>query len=231
MDVPSMDYYSTDKPFPRGELLMRGTNLFKGYYRNEEDTKKSFTEDGWFRTGDVATIDDRGRFIIIDRVKNVLKLAQGEYVSPERLENVLLSNCSWLAQAFIHGDSLQTFLVGLFGVTPDMFAPFASKILGKTISPTDFKAIIEAAANETVRQAMIEELSKVAKKNKFAGFERVRNAYFYLEPFTVDNELLTPTLKLKRPQAAKKFRTELDKLYEEALAAEKNDLGHSKLKL
>jgi len=216
-----MDYLVTDKPNPRGELLLRGTTRFTGYYRNEEDTKKAITEDGWFRTGDVASVDSLGRFTIIDRVKNVLKLAQGEYVSPERLENLYLANCSYLGQGFVHGDSLQTFLIAIFGVAPDMFAPFASKVLGKRIAPTDIAAIREAAADDKVRHAVIADLAKIAKKNKLAGFERVRNLSLHVEPFSIDNELLTPTLKLKRPQAAKFYRAELDKLYAEALEEEK----------
>lgn len=82
LDVPDMEYYATDKPHPRGELLIRGSSLFNGYYKNEEETKKAMLPDGWFCTGDIATIDSRGRFKIIDRRKNVLKLAQGEYISP-----------------------------------------------------------------------------------------------------------------------------------------------------
>ena len=96
MDVPDMEYLSTDKPHPRGELLIRGPTVFKQYYKNDAETKKSFTEDGWFRTGDICSIDELGRFRIIDRVKNVLKLAQGEYISPERIENVYLGNLPWL---------------------------------------------------------------------------------------------------------------------------------------
>ena len=218
--VPDMEYLVTDQPQPRGELLMRGNTLFSGYFKNDEETKKAILPDGWFRTGDIATVDARGRFRIIDRVKNVLKLAQGEYISPERIENVYLAHLSFLSQAFVHGDSMQTFLVAIFGVMPETFAPFASKVLGKPIAATDLQAIDAACKNAKVRAAVVKELDRVGRKNSFAGFERVRNAYLYLEPFTIDNELLTPTLKLKRPQAVKKYRAELDELYKEALAAE-----------
>jgi long-chain acyl-CoA synthetase len=193
LSVPDMEYLVTDKPYARGELLLRGKTLFKGYYRNEEETKKAMTEDGWFKTGDICTIDEMGRFKIIDRRKNVLKLAQGEYISPERIEGVYLAACNFLAQAYVHGDSVQTFLVAIFGVQPDFFATFASKVLGEEISATDVDTIKKAAANEKVRAAVLKELDKVGRKKKFAGYERVRNCYLYVEPFSIENELLTPT--------------------------------------
>lgn len=81
LSVPDMDYTVQDKPHPRGELLLRGKSVFDGYYHNDEETAKAFTEDGWFKTGDICSVDELGRFSIIDRRKNVLKLAQGEYLS------------------------------------------------------------------------------------------------------------------------------------------------------
>ena len=218
--VPDMEYLVTDQPQPRGELLIRGHTMFSGYFKNEEETKKSILPDGWFRTGDIASVDARGRFRIVDRVKNVLKLAQGEYISPERIENVYLSHLSFLSQAYVHGDSVQTFLVAIFGVLPETFAPFASKVLGRSIAAADLQAIGAACKSPKLRAAVVKELDRVGRKNGFAGYERVKNAYLYLEPFTIENELLTPTLKLKRPQTAKKYRKELDDLYTEALAAE-----------
>ncbi|KAL8952710.1 MAG: hypothetical protein Q9222_001409 [Ikaeria aurantiellina] len=214
-DVPDMEYLATDKPHPRGELLIRGNSLFSGYYKDEEATKKAVLPDGWFRTGDIASVDERGRFRIIDRVKNVLKLAQGEYISPERIENIYLSHLSFLAQAYVHGDSVQTCLVAIFGVMPELFAPFVSNVLGKSVSATDMEAVRAACKDVKVRKAVVRELEKVGRKNKFAGYERVKNCYLYLEPFTIDNELLTPTLKLKRPQTAKMYRKDLDELYAE----------------
>jgi long-chain acyl-CoA synthetase len=89
------------------------------------------TDNGWFCTGDICVIDEMGRFKIIDRRKrNVLKLAQGEYIAPERLEGIILSEHSYLAQAYVHGDSLQTSLIATFGIQLDTFTLFASKVPG-----------------------------------------------------------------------------------------------------
>lgn len=192
-DVPDMDYYSTDKPYPRGELLIRGATVMKGYYKNDEETKKTFTEDGWFRTGDVCAIDEMGRFKIIDRKKNVLKLAQGEYISPERIENVYLGNCPYLAQAYVHGDSSQSNLVAIFGIQPDLFAAFLGKVLGKPQDPNDVKVLEAAAQQPKVRSAVLKDLAKVGKKSKFNSYENVKALRLMADPFTIENELLTPT--------------------------------------
>ncbi|KAG9695462.1 acetyl-CoA synthetase-like protein, partial [Aureobasidium melanogenum] len=218
MDVPDMEYYASDKPYPRGELLVRGPTVFREYLKNPEETEKALLPDGWFRTGDICSVDELGRFKIIDRRKNVLKLAQGEYISPERIENVYLGNTTWFSQAYVHGDSDRAFLVAIFGIQPDTFAPFASKVLGKQLGATDIKALEAAAQDVKVRHAVLKELDKIGKKNKFNSYEKVRNVRLMVEPFTVDNELLTPTLKLKRPQTAKKYRAALDEMYTEAEA-------------
>ena len=193
VSLPDMEYSVDDKPHPRGELLLRGASVFQEYFKNPEETSKALTEDGWFRTGDVCVVDEMGRFTIIDRRKNVLKLAQGEYISPERLEGVYMSELGYLAQAYIHGDSLQTYLVGIFGVQPDTFAPFASKVLGRKIGETDLEAIKSVLNDEKVRKAVLRDFERVAKKKKLAGYERVKNVALRMEPFTIDNNLLTPT--------------------------------------
>lgn len=84
-DVPDMGYFSTDKPFPRGEVLVKSPSLFRGYWNNDALTKESITADGWYKTGDIAEMDPKTKKLnLIDRRKNFLKLAQGEFVAPER---------------------------------------------------------------------------------------------------------------------------------------------------
>ncbi|KAF1828797.1 long-chain-fatty-acid-CoA ligase 1 [Decorospora gaudefroyi] len=220
LDVPDMEYLSTDKPHPRGELLVRSAALFKEYFRNEEETAKAIDADGWFHTGDICSVDELGRFKVIDRRKNVLKLAQGEYISPERIENVYLANCSYLASAYVHGDSHQSSLVALFGVAPDLFPHFASKVLGEKIEEGDVAKLKEVLGHKKIEKAVLKELDKVGRKNKFNSYERVRAVRLFVDPFTIENQLLTPTLKLKRPQTVKAFRQQLDDCYEEVLAEE-----------
>jgi long-chain acyl-CoA synthetase len=193
LDVPDMDYLSTDRPHPRGELLIRSTAQFREYFRNPEETKKAVDEDGWFHTGDICSVDEMGRFKIIDRRKNVLKLAQGEYISPERIENVYLANCGYIASAYVHGDSHQSFLVAIFGVAPDLFPQFASKVLGEKIAEGDVAKLKEVLGDKRLEKAVLKELDRVGKKNKFNSYERVKAVRLFLDPFTIENQLLTPT--------------------------------------
>ncbi|KAK4216257.1 hypothetical protein QBC37DRAFT_97774 [Rhypophila decipiens] len=218
--VPDYEYTVEDKPNPRGELLMRGPIIFKEYYKNPEETAKAIDADGWFHTGDIVEVDSLGRFKIIDRKKNVLKLAQGEYISPERIENVFMGSTNLIAMAYVHGDMKEHSLVAIFGVDPLHFAPYASGILKKSIAADDPAAIKVAANDPRVKSNFLKLLDNIAKSHKFNSFEKVKNCYFDVEPFSIENELLTPTLKLKRPQAAKAFRAEIDRMYEELRAAE-----------
>ncbi|AEO61871.1 hypothetical protein MYCTH_2141082 [Thermothelomyces thermophilus ATCC 42464] len=216
--VPDYDYTVEDKPNPRGELLMRGPVIFREYFRNPEETAKAIEPDGWFHTGDIVEVDKMGRFKIIDRKKNVLKLAQGEYISPERIENVYMGATNLIATAFVHGDPKESCLVAVFGIDPVTFAPYASKILKKSVAAEDKDALREAANDPRVKGAFLKLLDQIGTRHKFNSFEKVKNCIFDIEPFTIENELLTPTLKLKRPQAARAFRKEIDRMYEEIAA-------------
>ena len=122
-DIPEMGYLHTDKPNPRGELQFYGTTLFKGYFKNPEKSAEAFSEDGWINSGDVAVILPNGNIKIVDRAKNIFKLAQGEYVAPEKLENIYVQ-APLIAQIFVHGDSLQSYLVAIIVPDPEVLPKF-----------------------------------------------------------------------------------------------------------
>ncbi|EFW98509.1 long-chain-fatty-acid-ligase 1 [Grosmannia clavigera kw1407] len=221
--VPDLEYTVEDRPNPRGELLMRGPIVFREYFRNEAETARVVDAGtGWFHSGDIVEVDSLGRFKIIDRRKNVLKLAQGEYVSPERIENVYIGALPVVATAFVHGDGIEASLVAVLGIEPDAFAPFASKLLHEHIVASDVEALRRAVRDPRVRAAVQKQVDAAGRKHKFNSFERVRSIYLAVDPFTIENELLTPTLKLKRPQAARAFRKEIDEMYAEIKALETN---------
>ncbi|KAG0140300.1 hypothetical protein CROQUDRAFT_674731 [Cronartium quercuum f. sp. fusiforme G11] len=196
VDVPDMKYFVTDKPFPRGEICVRGEVCIPGYWQDEKKTKELIDEDGWQHSGDIGQIDSKGRLRIIDRIKNLLKLAQGEYVALEKVEGIYNLN-NLVSQIFVHGDSLESHLIGIVVPDPVTFAPFVSKVLGKNISSTDIEGLDKATKDEKVIKSFLKELES-SVLNKLVGFERIKQLHLTMEPFTAENDLLTPTMKLKR---------------------------------
>jgi long-chain acyl-CoA synthetase len=91
--------------------------VFKGYYKAPDKNAEAFDEEGWLRTGDVAMVLPNGAIKIIDRAKNIFKLSQGEYIAPEKLENVYIQS-PYLQQIYVHGDSLQSYLVAIAVAEP-----------------------------------------------------------------------------------------------------------------
>lgn len=214
-DVTEFGYTADDKPEPRGEVMLRGPQIFRGYYHNNEKTIEAFDEDGWFHTGDVGKIDSKGRIYIIDRVKNFFKLAQGEYIGAEKIENVYQSRSSLLAQIFVHGYSTETFLVAIAGVNPDTFAPWVSKLVGKNISATDYAGMKKVFGDKKVRSEFLKHMNACVEPGVLQGFERVKNIQLAIEPLNMENDTVTPTLKIKRNVAAQVFKEQVDEMYKE----------------
>ncbi|KAI8331068.1 hypothetical protein BC941DRAFT_439688 [Chlamydoabsidia padenii] len=211
LDVPEMDYLSTD-PQPRGEICVRGPNIFTGYFKDEEKTREAIDEEGWFHTGDIGLINERGCLIIIDRKKNIFKLAQGEYIAPEKIENVYAKD-SLVGQIFVHGDSLQSALVAILvpdhETLPNFLAAKAPEIAKQKLS------FAELCKNPEVSRLILEQLTQVGKKAGLHGFELAKALYLESNEFTMENDLLTPTLKVKRPQAKKRYEAQIAAMYEE----------------
>ena len=108
-DIPEMGHLHTN-PIPAGEVCFYGPSIMTGYFKNEEKTKEAFSEDGWLLSGDVCCVFPNGAMKIIDRAKNIFKLSQGEYIAPEKVENVFIQS-SYAAQLWLHGDSLRDFCI------------------------------------------------------------------------------------------------------------------------
>lgn len=213
-DVEHMGYSASNDTPPRGELQLRGPQIYLGYYMNDKATKEALAEDGWFSTGDIATFDSNGRIIIIDRVKNFFKLSQGEYITPEKVENTYLTSNQLLTQLFVHGDSLKNYLVGVAGIEPESFKKFLKANFDIEVIDNDHLKL--HLDDPRVKEKLLKVLNLNAMgKGTLQGFEKLHNLYLDFEPLKVEDEVLTPTFKLKRVQAVKKFRDILEKLYEE----------------
>lgn len=190
----------------KGELLIRGPQVFMGYFKNDEETANSVDSDGWFSTGDIAQIKD-GKIYVIDRVKNFFKLAQGEYISPERIENLYLSNNPIILQLYVHGHPTKEYVVGIAGVTLETGLKFLSK---NSLTVSEMLAEINQRENK-IRFLKAINANVVGHLN---GIERLGNLHIDVNPLTVENNVVTPTMKIKRGIAAVFFKDVWDHLYE-----------------
>ncbi|ORX84997.1 long-chain-fatty-acid--CoA ligase 5-like protein [Anaeromyces robustus] len=211
--VPEMDYYPTDDQ-PRGEVCFYGTNVTKGYYKNEEETKKVFI-DGWFHTGDIGVILPNKALKIIDRKKNIFKLQQGEYVAPENIESKL--DNPYISQLFVYGTSLCSKLVAIVVPDQEVLAPVVKEKFG-----IENATLEDLCKNKDVKTLILDEIKRMAKETKLHGFEIPADICLISEPFTMENGLLTPTFKTKRNKAYLKYKTEIDNMYK-ALGEYKED--------
>jgi len=217
IDVPDLDYKSTDIDpesgnwRPRGELCVRGPILFKGYLSMPDVTKEAVDKDGWLHSGDVATIipEQGNRFKIIDRVKNMFKLQQGEYVAPEKIENKL-SKCKYIEQIFIYGDSMQSYLVGILVPKYKDVIEFLEKKGIKNVTKENYKDYFE---DPDLIKDILQEIEQFSRKNDIKGFEIIKKVYLSKESFSIDNNILTTTLKIRRHIAKKHFLKEIKKMY------------------
>uniref|UniRef100_A0A0E0BNV3 Long-chain-fatty-acid--CoA ligase n=1 Tax=Oryza glumipatula TaxID=40148 RepID=A0A0E0BNV3_9ORYZ len=180
---------------------------------NIGDSREAVDEDGWLHTGDIGLWMPGGRLKIIDRKKNIFKLAQGEYIAPEKIENVY-AKCKFIAQSFIYGDSLNSSLVAVVAVEPDVLKAWAAS---EGIQHEDLRQL---CADPRARSAVLAEMDSIGKEAQLRGFEFAKAVTLVAEPFTLENGLLTPTFKVKRPQAKAYFAKEIADMYAQLRQAE-----------
>ncbi|ESO93396.1 hypothetical protein LOTGIDRAFT_216255 [Lottia gigantea] len=202
-DVPEMEYFAKND---QGEICIKGPNVFNGYLKDPSKTREAIDKDGWLHTGDIGEWLPTGTLRIIDRKKNIFKLAQGEYIAPEKIENVYVRS-SLISQVFVHGDSLQACLIGIVVPDPDSLPKFCKQKLNLKGDLSDL------ARKPEVKKAILEDLLEVGKKAGLHSFEQIRDVYVYPEMFSVENGLLTPTFKAKRQELAKYFSKQLKEMY------------------
>ncbi|KAF7728420.1 Long chain acyl-CoA synthetase 7 peroxisomal [Apophysomyces ossiformis] len=205
VDVPDMDYLSTDKPYPRGEICLRGHCVMREYYKTPEKTAEAIDADGWLHTGDIGQFDSANRLVIIDRLKNIFKLSQGEYIAPEKIEGVYQKH-ELIAQAFVYGDSMQSSLVGVIVPDKDAFVAWGRSQFASLETS-------ELYTSPDVKKEILKKLNNFGKESDLKGFEQIRGIHLASEEFSIDNDLLTPTFKLKRETAKKYFAKEIEEMY------------------
>ncbi|XP_024597432.1 long-chain-fatty-acid--CoA ligase 6 isoform X5 [Neophocaena asiaeorientalis asiaeorientalis] len=202
VDVKELNYWTSKG---EGEICVRGPNVFKGYLKDPERTKEALDDDGWLHTGDIGKWLPAGTLKIIDRKKHIFKLAQGEYIAPEMIENIYIRS-EPVAQMYVHGDSLKAFLVGIVVPDPEVMPSWAQK---RGIEGT----YAELCTNKELRKAILEDMVRLGKESGLHSFEQVKAIHIHSDMFSVQNGLLTPTLKAKRPELREYFKKQIEELY------------------
>ncbi|KAK7004886.1 long-chain-fatty-acid--CoA ligase 5, partial [Biomphalaria glabrata] len=203
VDIPEMNYYVKDNV---GEICAKADFIMKGYYKEPVLTAEALDEDGWLHTGDVGTWLPNGTLKIVDRKKNIFKLSQGEYIATEKIENIY-QRSSFVAQTFVDGNSLKPCLMAI--VVPDQI--FLNKWTQQNKEfPSDLK---EFCQKKEAKDLVLKDILEQGRLAELKGFEQVKDIYLEWDPFTVENDLLTPTFKNRRPTLRKKYRPIIDELY------------------
>ena len=183
-------------------LLIKGPNIMLGYWNNEAATKAMIQPDGWLNSGDTARIDDQGHVFITGRIKEIIVMSNGEKLPPVDMENAILRD-PLFEQVMLLGEA-KPYLSILAVLNTDHWKKLAAAKGWKAEDP----AVLRTKDVESEITARIG-----AQLKAFPGYAQVRRAMVTLEPWTMENGLLTPTLKLKRPKVMEKFNAEIDQMY------------------
>lgn len=184
------------------EIQVKSDSIMKGYWNRPEDTKQAFTEDGWFRTGDVGEFDEEGYLRIVGRIKEIIVTSTGEKVPPADLEQAIEID-PLFEQSYVIGEN-RPFISTIIVLNKEEWKKLAATLNLDPLDPESLHATI-------TRNAVLKRIKAAAKD--FPQYALPRNVWLTLEPWTIDNELLTPTLKLKRKALAQKFAPQIQTLY------------------
>jgi long-chain acyl-CoA synthetase len=188
---------------PDGEILLRGPNIMKGYWRDEAATREAIEPDGWFHTGDIGEIDEDGYLKITDRKKHIIVNSGGKNIAPLPIEN-MIQNSPFVDQVVVLGEK-RPFLTAVIVPNFDAVRAFAQK------HQIAFETHKDLLQKEEVKKIFDEHLKKISRE--LASHEKVRRFILAAEPFTIEAGEMTPTLKVKRKIVEEKFKAELEEIY------------------
>jgi fatty acid CoA ligase FadD9 len=204
VDVPDLGYFHTDRPHPRGELLIKTPNLFPGYYKRPDVTAGVFDPDGYYRTGDIVAELGPDRLMYVDRRNNVLKLANGEFVTVAKLEAVF-GNSPLVRQIYIYGNSARGYLLAVIVPAEDALSRSGGDV-------------------ESLKPLISESLQDVGRAAGLQSYEIPGDFIIETAPFTVENGLLTGIRKLAWPKLKQHYAARLEQLYAELAEGQAKEL-------
>ncbi|KDD75732.1 AMP-binding enzyme [Helicosporidium sp. ATCC 50920] len=191
--VPELGCDAQASP-PRGEVCVRGPTLFREYYKDPQRTAAEFDAEGWFHTGDVGEMTPHGALKIVDRKKNFFKLSQGEYIAVEKVEAVYARAAS-VSQVWVYG------------------SPYEHALVAVAVPTAEFWEEHGREAPQDQERRVLDEMDACARQARLKGFEMVRAVALERSEWTPADEVLTPSLKLKRPQLLKRYDAQVQRMY------------------
>ncbi|KER24869.1 hypothetical protein T265_07546 [Opisthorchis viverrini] len=220
IDVPSMGFVVRRDAV--GEICVKSPAVTPGYFKDEEQTRGLFDKDGYVRMGDIGRWTDRGTLQIVDRVKNIFKLSQGEYVAPEKVEQIYALS-PLVTNVYVEGNALYPYAVGV--VVPNLQEierQFPQQLPSDGVQHTESEKsrektsvpLLDLNQEKNLTKLLIDELNRIGSAGGLKGFEQIRAVHLSDEPFSVANGLLTPTMKIARPQLRQKFAHHIQALYD-----------------
>jgi len=188
---------------PNNELQVKGPNVMLGYWNNPEATSAMIDSDGWLSTGDTVGISETDHIYITGRIKEIIVMSNGEKVPPTDMEQAIMRS-NLLEQAMVYGEA-RPYLVAIAVVNPDSWVKFANELGIRADMP-------ESLNDSRVLAKVLEQIS--GNLLAFPGYAKVVRVLLLQEPWSVENGLLTPTLKVKRAKVIEKYQAQIDALYE-----------------
>ncbi|CAH8570563.1 unnamed protein product [Schistosoma turkestanicum] len=207
VDVPDLGLVALRDQ--RGEICVKGKRCTKGYYKEPEKSAELIDSEGWLHTGDVGEWTPEGSLKIVDRLKSIFKLAEGEYVAPKKVEMVYQYS-KLVSQIFVDGKSDKNYPVAI--VVPD-FIELRCCLNNAGVLHCSKLSDYELCRNKVVNKFVLDKMNAVAAEHLLKSFEKVQAIHLTDEAFSADNGLLTPTMKLARIKARSYFSKIIDSLY------------------
>jgi long-chain acyl-CoA synthetase len=186
-----------------GEILTRGNHVMVGYFKKEEETREAIDDEGWFYTGDIGMIDDRGMLKITDRKKNIIVTSGGKNIAPQPIENMLITS-QYIEQALVIGDK-RKFCSAIIVPSEENIKSWAAEM---NVKFSDYSEMISLPEIDKLIYSEIERLT-----TGLASYETIKNFIFAKAPFSIESGELTPSLKIKRNIVEKNYAAEIDRMY------------------
>ncbi|HET8659233.1 MAG TPA: long-chain fatty acid--CoA ligase [Micromonosporaceae bacterium] len=192
-----------------GEILVRGVPVMRGYHNLPDETAAAFTEDGFFRTGDIGEMDSQGFLRITDRKKDLIKTSGGKYVAPSHIEGLFKSICPYTSQAVVVGQA-RNFCTMLVTLDPDALAGWTA---GGPLEGKTYPEVVSSPEVEAMVAGYVKELNE-----KLNRWETIKKFRILPRDLTIEDGEITPSMKVKRRDVEKNFAGDIDQMYAGALA-------------